>query len=234
MDKNKVVALIITLLVFGAPILWIYRTEIVEYFHFEQTENSEESSYTTQKKPTKKTPSVKSKSSKSSNGSSASVGKVLDSFNGVDVYENGAVRNVNGRNTTSDGYNLGLKYQCVEYVKRYYYQVFHHKMPNSYGHAKEFYSVEVSDGEFNSQRGLTQYKNGSISKPKVNDILVYGAAPFNEFGHVAIVSKVTEDSVECISQNLGQGNGTRRTYALSYANGRWKIDEPYILGWLRK
>jgi len=234
MDKNKVVALLVTLSVFVSPILWIYRAEILDYFHVESEKESEELSNSSQKKSTIKTSSSKSKSSKSTRSSTPSIGKVLDSFNGVDVYENGAVRNVNGRNTTSDGYNLGLKYQCVEFVKRYYYQVFHHKMPNSYGHAKEFYSIEVSDGEYNSQRGLTQYKNGSISMPKVNDILVYGAAPFNEFGHVAIVSKVTEESVECISQNLGQGNGTRRTYALSYANGRWKIDEPYILGWLRK
>lgn len=161
-------------------------------------------------------------------------GKIIDQFNGVKVYDNGNVRNVSGRNTTKDGYNLGLKYQCVEYVKRYYYEVFNHKMPDSYGHAKEFYNTNLSDGSFNDARALFQYKNGSQLKPRTHDLLVYGAASFNQFGHVAIVTQVTANSVECIAQNLGKGNGTRRTYPLVNNNGLWTIEEPYILGWLRK
>jgi hypothetical protein len=107
-------------------------------------------------------------------------------------------------------------------------------MPDSYGHAKEFYNTGLPDGSFNEARGLYQYKNGSQSKPKIHDLLVYGAASFNKFGHVAIVTNVTNESVECIAQNLGKGNGTRRTYPLVRNNGIWTIEEPYILGWLRK
>ncbi len=47
------------------------------------------------------------------------VGQKIDSLNGVIVYYNGGVDNVVQRNT-SDGYNLGLRYQCVEFVKRYF------------------------------------------------------------------------------------------------------------------
>ena len=43
-------------------------------------------------------------------------GQKIDSLNGVYVYYNGGVDNVTDRNTTADGYNLGLKYQCVEFV----------------------------------------------------------------------------------------------------------------------
>ena len=56
------------------------------------------------------------------NSNNYSPGSKLDSLNGVYVYFNGSMRNVSGRNTTPDGYNLGLKYQCVEFVKRYYYK----------------------------------------------------------------------------------------------------------------
>ncbi len=70
---------------------------------------------------------------------SFSIGKTLDSFNNVAVYYNGSVENIVERNTTPDGYNLGLKYQCVEFVKRYYYEYYHHKMPDSYGNAIDFY-----------------------------------------------------------------------------------------------
>ena len=41
------------------------------------------------------------------------IGEVIDSFNSVAVYCNGGVVHVGGRNTTADGYNLGLRYISV-------------------------------------------------------------------------------------------------------------------------
>ncbi|MGN2920302.1 hypothetical protein ACTFQ5_16360 [Aliivibrio fischeri] len=70
------------------------------------------------------------------------------------------------RNVAADGYNLGLKYQCVEFVKRYYYEYFNHKMPDTYGHAKDFFNPDLPDGNLNKQRNLIQYKNGSLNPPK--------------------------------------------------------------------
>lgn len=49
------------------------------------------------------------------------VGEQIDDLNGVAIYFNGGVNTVEGRNLTPDGYNLGLRYQCVEFVKRYYF-----------------------------------------------------------------------------------------------------------------
>jgi len=96
---------------------------------------------------------------------SHSIGEKLDSLNGVYVYYNGGVNNVVERNTTSDGYNLGLKYQCVEFVKRYYFEHYNHKMPDSYGHAKDFFDATIKDGEHNKKRDLRQFTNGSSAKP---------------------------------------------------------------------
>ena len=50
------------------------------------------------------------------------VGEKIDSLNGVYVYYNGGVSNVEERNLSEDGYNIGLKYQCVEFIKRYYFE----------------------------------------------------------------------------------------------------------------
>lgn len=36
----------------------------------------------------------------------------------VAIYFNGGVNMSQGRNLTIDGYNLGIRYQCVEFVKR--------------------------------------------------------------------------------------------------------------------
>lgn len=162
------------------------------------------------------------------------VGQKLDSLNGVYVYYNGGVNNVTERNTTPDGYNLGLKYQCVEFVKRYYYEYLHHEMPDAYGHAKSFFDATLADSTFNDSRGLLQFTNPSQSRPEVSDLLVFSSSFFNKYGHVAIVSKVTPTSVEIIQQNPGPFGTSRETYDLKYVDGKWEIKNSRIKGWLRK
>lgn len=163
-----------------------------------------------------------------------SAGEKIDSFNGVYVFHNGGVSNVHGRNMTSDGYNLGLKYQCVEFVKRYYYEFFKHKMPDSYGHAKDFFDSKIADGKINLKRNLIQFKNPSFSKPLINDILIFKGNLFNKFGHVAIISKVTNQEIKIIQQNPAPFSGSRENISLSNKNNKWKLDNSEILGWLRK
>ncbi|MWN04960.1 CHAP domain-containing protein [Gilliamella sp. Pas-s95] len=159
------------------------------------------------------------------------IGKVVDEFNGVKVYYNGSINNVSGRNIAKDGYNLGLKYQCVEFIKRYYYQRFNHKMPNSYGHAKDFFDPLVADGKINRQRNLLQFHNGSPTKPQVDDIVVLN---WSSYGHVAIISKVTDTEIEIVQQNPGPNASSRATFPLIFKNGIWTIEIAGALGYLRK
>lgn len=162
------------------------------------------------------------------------IGQKVDELNGVSVYYNGGVGNVSERNTTTDGYNLGLKYQCVEFVKRYYYEHLNHKMPNSYDHAKDFFDQSLNDGNKNKLRNLTQYTNSSKAKPKIDDLIVFDGTIFNQYGHVAIISYVTDEEVEIIQQNPGPYGQSRVTYDLEYENERWTIENDRVLGWLRK
>lgn len=162
------------------------------------------------------------------------VGQKIDELNGVNIYYNGGVGNVNGRLLTEDGYNLGLKYQCVEFVKRYYYEHLNHKMPDTYGHAKDFFDSSLKDGEKNKQRNLIQYLNPSFSKPKVNDLVVYSETTLNKYGHVSIISNVSENKIEIIQQNPGPFGKSREKYDLIMEKGKWKIKNNRILGWLRK
>lgn len=160
------------------------------------------------------------------------IGTRIDSFNGVDVYYNGHdFTHTRGRNVTPDGYNLGLKFQCVEFVKRYYYEVFGHKMPNAYGNAKDFFDQSLADREFNKKRGLMQYRNVREYEPKVHDILVYNGYEGNRFGHVAIISKVTEDEIEIIQQNMGKRSRLNIPVVKFYQY--WTVADYNILGWLR-
>lgn len=160
-------------------------------------------------------------------------GDKIDSLHGVYVYYNGKVSTVKGRNVTN-GYNVGLKYQCVEFVKRYYYEHLNHKMPNSYGHAKDFFNPVLKDGQKNKDRNLTQYTNPSKTKPEVSDLLIYSPVTGNKYGHVAIVSRVYDNKIEIIQQNPGPMGKSRETFKLENKDGVWKIKNDKIWGWLRK
>ncbi len=162
------------------------------------------------------------------------VGQAVDSLHHIKVYYNGAVDHVGDRARSPDGYNIGLQYQCVEFVKRYYYLHYHHKMPNSYGHAKEFFNKSLLDGSYNADRGLIQYANPSRQKPQEGDLLVFSGTSFNPYGHVAIVSYVGVDWVEIIQQNPGPFSSSRDTVLLHKGQRTWEIKEKRILGWLRK
>jgi surface antigen len=178
--------------------------------------------------------SIAQTSSSQSKKSERKIGEVVDTLDGVYVYFNGSVSHVSERHLAKDGYNLGLKYQCVEFVKRYYYEHLKHKMPDSYGHAKDFYNSKFEDGELNTKRNLIQYKNGSSSKPKVKDLIVFDGHSFNPYGHVAIISKVGEDFIEITQQNPGPSAPSRERIELYQEGSKWYISDDLTLGWLRK
>jgi len=161
------------------------------------------------------------------------VGEPIDSLDGVAVYYNGGVGHSAGRNLAPDGYNLGIKYQCVEFVKRYYYQRFNHKMPDAFGHARDFFDGALADGELNKARALLQFRNGGSSGPRAGDILVFDRWMLNPYGHVAIVARAGETEIEIVQQNGGPFASPRETLALNTADGRWRIAAPRVLGWLR-
>lgn len=162
------------------------------------------------------------------------IGDAIDSLNGVKVFYNAETDNVSGYNQTEDKYNIGLKYQCVEFVKRYYLEYLNHRMPNAYGNAKDFFNTSLQDGEINTDRNLVQYTNPSKTKPQVSDLIVFTGTEANIYGHVAIISNVSDNEVEIIQQNAGPFDAPRDKFKLQLKDGKWKIEKDRILGWLRK
>jgi hypothetical protein len=162
------------------------------------------------------------------------VGEIIDTYNGVEIYYNGGINHTSDRNITNDKYNIGLKYQCVEFVKRYYFEYLNHKMPNSYGNAIDFFDNTLVDGQMNSDRGLVQYKNPSKIKPQENDIIIYKGNIFNCYGHVSIISNILDNKIEIVQQNAGPFSKSRENYEIKYENDLWKIKSQRIIGWLRK
>ncbi|WP_025206102.1 CHAP domain-containing protein [Dehalobacter restrictus] len=156
-------------------------------------------------------------------------GMKIDEYKGVAVYSNGAdYMSSHGLSYSKDGYYYGYKWQCVEFVKRFYYEIYHHEMPDGAGNAKYFFNPMLAQGKLNEQRGLVQYVNGGNEKPREGDLLV-----FNEgsYGHVAIICGVADEWIEVIQQN---SEVPREKYSLVYKDGTYTISgdrEP--AGWLR-
>jgi surface antigen len=161
--------------------------------------------------------------------SQVKVGTKIDEYKGVAVYSNGKDYVASyGLNFSDDGYYYGLKWQCTEYVKRFYYSVFKHKMPDGAGNAKYYFNPMLEQGSYNSQRGLIQYKNGGNVKPQADDIIVFTDG---KYGHVAIISAVGKDWIEVIQQN---SEVPRKKYTLTKSDNEYFVDgDRKPAGWLR-
>jgi len=161
------------------------------------------------------------------------IGNPLDSLNGVVVYYNGGVREVEGKDSAYD-YYLGLKYQCVEFVNRYYFEYYHHKMPDPYGNAVDFYNGSLKEGELNKKSNLIQFPNPGKVKPKEGDIVVFDKQPGNKYGHIAIISMVGNNEVEIIQQNAGAYGNSRAKFELEVkGDSSYYIKNRKLLGRLR-
>ena len=133
-----------------------------------------------------------------------SCGDSIGSFNGVTAsYNSGGINSCGDRNWSVDNtYSYGFRWQCVEFVRRYYYEALGHKMPNRWGNACNYFRQDISSGSMNMERGLVQYHNGSV-RPIVNDLLVFQDMA-GGLGHVSIVIAVTDSTVSTIAQNIGR------------------------------
>ncbi len=161
------------------------------------------------------------------------VGQVLDSLNGVYVYYNGSIENIEDENVAKDGYKLGLKHHSEEFIKRYYYEKYKHKMPNVAGNPEEFFDPKVADGELNTKRDLLQFTNPSFSLPSVGDILILKKNKKHVHGHIAIISNVYDGALEVIQQNAGPFESSRALFGYGDFGNKYKLDNKDVLGWLR-
>ena len=112
----------------------------------------------------------------------AQFGAVLGSFNGVTSYSNGSVGYVSNQYNYIGSTNTGMKWQCVEYVNRYYYSIYGLDLKSTgiYGNANHYFSNATS-------AGLNAYSNGSTTPPQVGDIICSNGGIY---GHVGIIREV--------------------------------------------
>lgn len=172
-------------------------------------------------------------------------GTLLGNFNGVNVYSNGCVDPsvatakclainqqvyADAYNTSNaGGYNSGLQWQCVEFINRYYYQIYGKDIKVGGGNAKDYWSLA-------SAKGLVAYPNGGTVPPQVGDIIVSkGNGASGNVGHVAIVKSVSANKIHLVEQNWHEGLGDLdHVLAISSGNKIANFSSAYpVTGWLR-
>ena len=120
------------------------------------------------------------------------LGKTLGVANGVEVKCNNNGNNMHSKNT----------YQCVQFCKRYYSQIYKKELGSFHDHARNLFDLAQS-------KGLVSIKNGS-APPRVGDILCFDKGSKDDKGqyngHVAIIMEVADSYIAIAQQNSGDGS----------------------------
>jgi surface antigen len=144
-----------------------------------------------------------------------------------------ALSNLSNPHESCDGWGTyGLQYQCVEYVRRFYFLVKgmetrEGKMDRRWnGNASTYFKTAA-------EKGLDAFENGGQIPPQPEDIITFAGGPY---GHVAIITAVLPDRIEFIEQNFSpSGTGTLLyNPATHYVENRVVPSETFVVeGWLR-
>lgn len=156
----------------------------------------------------------------SSNQTNLSFGSIYGYIGNTAVYSNGPKYTSTSRNSVN-GYDTGLAYQCVELVRRFYYQYYGKQMGKGYD-AKNFFA--------NAYRwGMTAYSNGGGMAPKPGDVLCFNGNEGGGAGHVSLVAEVAADYVIVVQQNVYKDTHVGKK--LSRSGNR--INVANLQGWIR-
>jgi len=155
-------------------------------------------------------------------------GTCLGEYNGVKAYYDGSNSCARQKYNHLDNYCTGMKWQCVEYVNRYYYKVYGMKIRVIGDDANDYFDRAP-------ERDLHRYANGGTVSPQLGDILCSNGG---KWGHVAIVREVRSNGIYVIHQNWSNTNSdVRKFIRMSVSNGRYNVGGfSYwypVQGWLR-
>lgn len=135
-------------------------------------------------------------------------------------------------NNYIDNHYCGLKWQCVELIRRYLiikYNISFQQIDNAYEifNLDHFYYLKT-----NKKIKIYKIPNGSLESPKVGSILVW-SKEYKGTGHVAIVTDIKNDHIKIIEQNWNNKKW-RKNYSRKipyiYHHGFYMNED--ILGWI--
>lgn len=144
----------------------------------------------------------------------------IGSFKGVDAKSN------DGEIGTGCG-----RWQCVEYIKRFYYEAMGINLYKPIGIARNYWDKYDNTGDYSyiKNSGLEKCNNDFSCRLNLGDILVFSTAPY---GHVAIEVNENGSQIKIIEQNYRSDDNSERYLDIQTQNTKYKILDNTVIGWL--
>ena len=134
------------------------------------------------------------------------------------------------------GIYTGLKYECVEFVRRWLIIVYDITF-ESVDHAKDIYNLNNFSNIFSNKIPIKKCINGS-DKISFGDLVIWtNQGEFNEYGHVAVVVKIKNNQIYIAEQNTTNKSWNGKKYSRKLLfNNNILVDKEYpdtkIIGWI--
>ena len=135
------------------------------------------------------------------------------------------------------GTYTGIKWQCVEYARRWLLQQ-HGVVYGDVDIAADIWQIDhVSNPNTGELYKFDSFVNGSESKPSKGDLLVYGKEYLGT-GHVAVIVYADYDNgiLHLAEQNYANNRWVKnyaRDVSLISNNGKFWVLDSYLIGWKR-
>jgi glutathionylspermidine amidase/synthetase len=135
-------------------------------------------------------------------------------------------------------YKSGMKWQCVEYARRWYMKQLGYTFA-SIDHAYQIWNL-ADAGKLGSEVKTTwlKFADGKTrSRPQPNDLLIYNQKQ-GIHGHVSVIVKVTKEYVYIAEQNYANAPWETKTYArkvplINNKKGYFTLKDLGVIGWMR-
>jgi len=156
--------------------------------------------------------------------------KALGEVNNVISYAN----NNSNKNNYINNIYTGLKWQCVEFARRYLiinYNITFDSIDNAYNIFDLPYFISLKN---NMMIKINKYVNGSKTPPMKDSLLIWNRY-YKNTGHVAIITNIDNDIITIAEQNYNNnswnGNNYSRKLKIVFNNGYYIMNNN-ILGWI--
>ncbi|CAF1242093.1 unnamed protein product [Adineta steineri] len=155
----------------------------------------------------------------------------------VPAYSNGNDSYISYQESYLDGVYMGIKWQCVEYARRWTYirksSVFKSIEGANDMWSQLTYVERVADKK---RFPLKNHPNGSPNPPINESYLIYPIQKDMPYGHVAVIVDVLPNAIRIAEENFYFHYWTRnyaREIPVVFRDGRYFIDDKYsIYGWM--
>ena len=158
-------------------------------------------------------------------------------INGVKAYSNGTPENISQDSNYHEGTYTGMKWQCVEFVRRWLIQTRNLTFSNVDYAYNIWDQATFNPTDSNQQAVTSRFENGSIPNLKKGDLLIY-TREFRTTGHVAIIEEVSlsENFIKISEQNFNSeawAENHSRAIPFVLKNDLIQITQKNLLGTLR-